>query len=457
MAGAAVPTAASVWQDMQERGVEFVFAQFVDMYARPSAKLVPVGSREAFDGLLTEGAGFAGFAAGEIGQEPSDPDIAAIPDLASFTPVPWQQNLARFACDVTVEGEEWPYDPRTILRRMLARAREKGFDFRMGLELEYFLVTQRDDGSIEIADPYDTLEKPCYDMAGLTRRYDFLTTVSRYCNELGWGNYANDHEDANGQFEQNFTYDDALVSGARAIFFRYMVHMLAERNGMIATFMPKPFSHLTGNGCHFHMSLWEGDTNLFLDESDPRGLGLSEMAYHFIGGLKTHARASSALTAPTVNSYKRLKPGTTASGATWSPVWISYGYNNRTQMLRIPGPGRIEDRTIDGSCNPYPPAPPVPAPGPGGNEASLDAGEPNSENLYAFPYEELRSRGFESLPANLLDALVEAERDDVLREALGRGRDEDYLDYYVRVKRDEWFRYHEQVTPWEIREYLTRF
>jgi glutamine synthetase len=442
---------------MEERGIEFVFAQFVDMYSRPSAKLVPVGSREALDGLLADGAGFAGFAAGELGQVPSDPDIAAIPDLATYTPVPWLGNLARFACDVTVEGEEWPFCPRTILRRMLARARDKGFEFKMGLELEYFLVKQRDDGSIEIADPHDTLEKPCYDMAGLSRHYDFLTTVSRYCNGLGWGNYANDHEDANGQFEQNFTYDDALVSCDRAIFFRYMVHTLAEQNGMIATFMPKPFTHLTGNGCHFHMSLWDGERNLFLDESDPRGLGLSETAYNFIGGLKAHARATSALTAPTVNSYKRLKPGTTTSGATWSPVWISYGYNNRTQMLRIPGPGRIEDRTIDGSCNPYLAAAGVLAAGLDGIERSLDAGEPNSENLYAFEYEELRARGFESLPANLLDSLGELERDEVLRGALGTGRDEDYVDYYLRVKRDEWFRYHEQVTPWEIREYLTRF
>ena len=160
----------------------------VRRHVRPAErKLVPVGSREAFDGLLAEGAGFAGFAAGEIGQVPSDPDIAAIPDLASYTPVPWQGNLARFACDVTVEGEEWPYCPRTILRRMLARARDKGYEFKMGLELEYFLVKQLDDGSIEIADRYDTLEKPCYDIAGLTRRYDFLTTVSKNCNDLGWG------------------------------------------------------------------------------------------------------------------------------------------------------------------------------------------------------------------------------------------------------------------------------
>ena len=453
MAAATAPSIDDIRRQSKERGVEFYFAQFVDMYARPSAKLVPAAH---LDDLVRDGAGFAGFAAGEIGQLPSDPDIAAIPDLRSFTPVPWQPNLARFACDIYVEGEAWPYDPRTILRRQLEKARQKGFELMIGLELEYFLLRQRDDGAIEIADSLDTLEKPCYDLKGLTRNYDFLTTVSKYVNGLGWGNYANDHEDANGQFEQNFTYADALTSCDRAIFFRYMVHTLAQQRGLLATFMPKPFSDLTGNGCHFHMSLWDGDTNLFLDEGDPRGFGLSELAYHFIAGLKKHARAYSAVTAPTVNSYKRLKVGTTVSGATWSPVWISYGYNNRTQMLRIPGPGRIEDRTIDGACNPYLAATAVLAAGLDGIENRLDPGEPNSENLYAIPYDELRGRGLETLPGNLLAATVELEEDGVLREALGRGRDEDYVDYFIRVKREEWNRYHEQVTPWEIREYLTR-
>ena len=454
MADAAAPTVDDIRKESEKRGIDFYFAQFVDMYARPSAKLVPAAN---LDDLVSEGAGFAGFAAGEIGQFPSDPDIAAIPDLATFTPVPWEPTVARFACNIHVDGEEWPYDPRVILRRQIEKARAKGFDFRMGLELEYFLIELKDDGSIALADALDTLEKPCYDLNGLSRHYDFLTTVSRYVNDLGWGNYANDHEDANGQFEQNFTYADALTSCDRAIFFRYMVHTLAEQGGMIATFMPKPFTHLTGNGCHFHMSLWDGDTNLFLDEGDPRGLGLSETAYHFIGGLKKHARAYSALTAPTVNSYKRLKLGTTSSGATWSPVWISYGYNNRTQMLRIPGPGRIEDRTIDGSCNPYLAAAAVLASGLDGIENGLDAGDPNADNLYDFSYEELTGRGLRALPASLSEAVGELEGDDVLRSALGRGRDEDYLDYYARVKRDEWFRYHEQVTPWEIREFLTRF
>ena len=441
-------------QEIADRGIEFFFAQFVDLHGRPSAKLIPAAN---FDDLVADGAGFAGFAAGDLGQEPSDPDIAAMPDLESFTPVPWEPTVARFACDVTVEGEPWPYDPRTILRNQLARAREAGFELKMGLELEYFLLRRADDGRLELADPLDDLEKPCYDLRGLTRNYEFLTTVSRYVNELGWGNYANDHEDANGQFEQNFTYDDALVSCDRAIFFRYMVHTLAQRQGLLATFMPKPFTHLTGNGCHFHMSLWRDGENAFLDENDPRGLGLSETAYHFVGGLKAHARASSALTAPTVNSYKRLKVGSTASGATWSPVWISYGYNNRTQMLRIPGPGRVEDRTIDGSCNPYLAATAVLAAGLDGIDRTIDPGEPNTENLYTVPIDELRRRGLEALPASLAEAVDELERDDVLRTALGRGRDEDVVDWIVNIKRDEWRRYHEQVTDWELREYLTRF
>jgi glutamine synthetase len=454
MAVAIDPRLEEIEKISRGRGVEFYFAQFVDLYGRPSAKLVPAGNLQS---LAEEGAGFAGFAAGEIGQVPADPDIAAIPDLDSFTLVPWQENLARFACDITVEGEPWPYCPRTILRNVVAQAKELGYDFKFGMELEYFLVQKNDDGTIELADKNDTLDKPCYDIAGLTRQYDFLTTVSKYCNELGWGNYANDHEDANGQFEQNFTYADAVTSADRAIFFRYMVHTLAEQHGMVATFMPKPFTTLTGNGGHFHMSLWRDGENVFLDESDPRGLGLSEIAYAFIGGLKAHARAYSAFTAPTVNSYKRLKVGTTTSGATWSPVWISYGYNNRTQMLRIPAPGRVEDRTIDGSANPYLAAAAVLAAGLDGMEKGLDAGEPNNENLYDQRYDDLVARGMRALPANLLEAIGELEQDTVLREAFGRGRGEDYVDYYAKVKRDEWFRYHEQVTNWEIREYLTRF
>jgi glutamine synthetase len=440
----------------RDGGIEFLFAQFVDMHGKPNAKLVPA---HHLDDLLTDGAGFAGFAAGDIGQGPHDPDLIAMPDVRSYTPLPWKPGVARFACDVTVEGEEWPYCPRTILRHQLERAAAQGYEFRIGAELEYFLVRQRDDGTIEVADGLDTLEQPCYDMRGLTRNLDFVSTVSRNVTALGWDNYATDHEDANGQFEQNFEFDDALVTCDRAVFFRYMVEALAQERGLIATFMPKPFAHLTGNGCHFHMSLWKDGENLFEVDppDDPRGLGLSELAYQFIGGLKAHAKAYIAVTAPTVTSYKRLVVGAPTSGATWAPAYVSYGYNNRTQMLRIPGPGRIEDRTVDGSCNPYLAATVVLAAGLDGIERGLDPGEPNSLNLYETDEAQRKELGIDVLPANLLDATRELERCQVLRAALGRARDEDYVDYFIGCKRREWQQAHEQITQWELDRYLQLF
>ena len=412
---------ADVERYIREHDVEFLFAQFVDMHGKPNAKLVPA---RLLDGLMADGAGFAGFAAGAIGQEPHHPDLAAMPDVRSFTPLPWRPSVARLACDVYVEGEEWPYCPRTILRRQLERARALGYEFMLGAELEYFLVRMRDDGTIELADKLDTLAQPCYDMRALTRNLDFVSEVARNLTSLGWNNYATDHEDGNGQFEQNFDFADALTTCDRAIFFRYMVETLAQERGLIATFMPKPFSHLTGNGCHFHMSLWRDGENAFAREpaDDPRGLGLSEDAYSFIGGLKAHAKAYIAITAPTVTSYKRLVVGT-RSGSSWAPVYVSYGYNNRTQMLRVPAPGRVEDRTVDGSCNPYLGAAAVLAAGLDGIERGLDPGEPTTElNLHELTDEHRRELGVEMLPANLLDATRELERDDVLRAALGHDR-----------------------------------
>lgn len=449
-------TLEDVRHEIQARGIEFLFAQFVDMWGKPSAKLVPASH---LDDLFAEGAGFAGFAAGEIGQGPHSADMAAMPDPASFTPVPWQPNLARLACDIYVDGEPWPYCPRTILRRQMERARTLGFEFKTGMEAEFFLLRETAGGGVELADPLDTLDRPCYDMKGLTRQYDFVTTLSRYQSELGWDNYANDHEDANSQFESNFRFADALTTADRVIFFRYMVHALAEQRGMLATFMPKPFKHLTGNGCHMHASLWDAATGaeLFVDAYDPRGLGNSALAYHFVGGLLEHASSYIAVTAPTVNSYKRLKVGAPNSGATWSPVFVTYGGNNRTQMIRTPAPGRFEDRTVDGSCNPYLAATVILASGLDGVEHKTDPGEPNRDNLYEVPAEEIARRGIRLLPGNLLDATRNLVQDPVLRLALGKTDSGDYVDYFAAVKQAEWDDYHEQVSDWETKRYLSLF
>ncbi len=441
---------------VKDSGIEFLFAQFVDMHGKPSAKLVPA---HHLDDLLTDGAGFAGFAAGDIGQGPHDPDMIAMPDPRTLTILPWQPNVARFACDVTVEGQEWPFCPRTILRHALHRAASLGYELKIGAELEYFLLRRNADGGIEIADDRDTLELPCYDMRALTRNLEFVSQVSHAVTKLGWDNYATDHEDANGQFEQNFQFAEALTTCDRAVFFRYMVETLAQQRGLIATFMPKPFANLTGNGCHFHVSLWKDGSNVFECDpaDDPRGLGLSETAYQFIAGLKANAKAYIALTAPTVNSYKRLVIGAPTSGATWAPAYISYGYNNRTQMLRIPDAGRIEDRTVDGSCNPYLAATAMLAAGLDGIERKLDAGDPNSANLYTLDADQRAAAGIDVLPANLLDATRELEANDTLRAALGKTRDGDYVDYFIKVKRAEWQAAHEQITQWELDRYLQLF
>ena len=274
----------------EDDGVEFLFAMFVDMHGKPCAKLVPAS---AIEGLMDDGAGFAGFAAGAIGQVPSSPDILAVPDLSSYMPAPWRPGLGIIQCDPHVLGEPWPFAPRVILRRQIERLAESGYVLKVGAEAEYFLVRRSESGGIEVADPQDHSKAPCYDARALTRMYDHLTTVSRHLDALGWANYANDHEDANGQFEQNFRYADAMTTADRVIVFRYMIHALAADGGMLATFMPKPFSNLTGNGLHMHLSLWDDDEReLFADPSDARGLGMSSLGYSFVGGLLEHARGA---------------------------------------------------------------------------------------------------------------------------------------------------------------------
>ena len=315
------------------------------------------------------------------------------------------------------------------------------------------------DGRVELADPLDRADAPCYDAKGLTRMFDHLTTVSKYMNQLGWANYANDHEDANGQFEQNFKYSDAVTTADRLIFYRYMVHTVAHQAGLAATFMAKPFGNLTGSGLHLHSSLWDAATGaeLFADPGDPRGLGLSKMAYHYIGGLIDHAPAMAAVICPTVNSYKRIGVGAPLSGATWAPAYATYGGNNRTQMLRVPEGGRVENRACDGSANPYLALAVQLAAGLDGIDRELDPGEPNRDNLYTMPPGEVAARGIRALPPTLLHAMDELVTDDVLREALGKTPDGDYIDYYAKIKREEFQAWHSVVSDWEVERYLTLF
>src|ERR1700741_4648914 len=335
----------------RESQTNYILALFVDLRGKPCAKLVPV---EAVEQLENEGAGFAGFAAGAIGQDPRDPDLMAIPDPASFTPIPFiKDGLAIVHCDPHVTGEPWPYAPRVILKALIQRAADAGFEPWVGAEVEYFLLHRNADGSLSVADAADTAAQPCYDARGVTRMYDHLTAISAAMNTLGWSNYANDHEDGNGQFEQNFEYADALTTADRVVTLRYLLTMIAAERGMVATFMPKPFAEKTGSGLHLHLSLTSGGTAVFPADEDSRGLGLSATAYSFVGGILDHAEALQAVIGPTVNSYKRTGARTTASGASWAPNMPTFGGNDRTHYIRVPDDQRIELRGSDGSANPY--------------------------------------------------------------------------------------------------------
>ncbi|SHN74534.1 type III glutamate--ammonia ligase [Cryptosporangium aurantiacum] len=416
-------------------GVKFLLALFVDLTGKPCAKLVPV---EAADILQHEGVGFAGYAVGALGQQPSDPDVMAIPDLTSYTPLPWvREDLALVHCDPYVEGTPWPFAPRNILKAVLGSTELELF---AGAEVEYFLVHRDDTGRLTPADARDTDAQPCYGARGLTRMYDHLTDVSTAMNTLGWGNYANDHEDGNGQFEQNFAYADALTTADRVITARYLISVLAERRGMTATFMPKPFADRTGSGLHLHLSLWRGGDPLFPGERDH---GLSGLAHQFLAGVLEHAHALQAVLAPTVNSYKRTGAVSTRSGATWSPRQPSYGGNDRTHYVRIPEGNRIELRGADGSANPYLALAATLAAGLDGVTRDLDPGATGA-----------RTRP--DLPPTLLHAVDALAADPVVSGALdaaGPG----VAAYFGELKRAEFFDWHGTVGSWEHDRYLTAF
>jgi glutamine synthetase len=432
-------------QSLSERahatGTTFILALFVTLTGKPCAKLVPV---EAVELLEQEGVGFAGYAAGGMGQVPKDPDLIAIPDPVSFTPIPFvRPGLALVHCDPHVEGRPWPFAPRVILKETLRRAADLGFSVNVGAELEYFLVIRAEDGALTIADPADFSAQPCYDARGVTRMYDHLADISQAMNALGWGNYANDHEDGNGQFEQNFEYADALTTADRVITGRYLLSVIAERRGMQATFMPKPFGHRTGTGMHMHLSLCDSTGPIFPDSADERGLGLSATAYAFVAGILDHACALQAVIAPTVNSYKRTGAVSTTSGATWAPRAACYGGNDRTNYLRVPDSNRVELRGADGSANPYLAAAVTVAAGLDGISRGLDPGAPGTGTGA-------------TLPLTLLHAVDALEADPVVTGALD-GAGADVAEYFAQLKREEFFDWHNTVSSWEIDHYLTAF
>jgi glutamine synthetase type III len=419
----------------KERAVKYFMISFTDLFGAQRAKLVPTA---AIKGMQEEGAGFAGFATW-LDMSPAHPDLFARPDASSVIQLPWKKETAWVAADCWMDDKLVSQAPRNTLKRLVGEAAAKGLRVKTGVEPEFFLISP--DGS-KISDEYDNAEKPCYDQQALLRRYEVIAEICDHMLSLGWKPYQNDHEDANGQFEMNWEYDDALETADKHSFFKFMVKSVAEKHGLRATFMPKPFKGLTGNGCHAHISVWntDGTRNAFADSA--AHFGLSGDGRNFLGGIMKHAAALAAITNPTVNSYKRINAPRTISGATWSPNTVTWTGNNRTHMVRVPGPGRFELRLPDGAVNPYLLQSVIIAAGLDGLNTKADPGPHSDVDMYAEGH---TVKNAIRLPLNLLDALREYDKDEFLKEAMGT----EFSTAYLKLKHIEWNAYAAHFTEWE--------
>ena len=413
--------AKNLFKISKQKKIKYFLISFVDLFGVLRSKLVPA---HAIKDMQENGAGFAGFAAW-LDMTPADSDMFAIPDPDSLIQLPWNKEVGWLASDLWMNGKPVDASPRVMLKKQIKKLSELGYSMKSGVECEYFLISP--DGNA-IADNRDTQSKPCYDQSSLMRRYELIKEICDCMIEMGWGPYQNDHEDANGQFEMNWDYSDCLKTADRHTFFKFMVKTIAEKHDLRATFMPKPFENLTGNGCHAHISLWKGKKNIFLDKHDK--LGLSKTAYNFLGGIMKHASSLSTFFNPTINSYRRINAAPTKSGATWSPSSISYTGNNRTHMIRVPDPGRFELRLMDGSANPYLLQASVLAAGIEGLSKRINPGKP----LFCNMYEDYKKYpNLSKLPNELKDSLDKIENNKEMNKAFGK----EVIKSYVKLRTSE--------------------
>ncbi len=441
--------------ELAAKGVKYCISAYVDIHGVPKGKVVPLHHLKH---MAHGSERYTGYALDGLGQDPHDDEITSVPDLDRVVQVPWEPSLAWIPSDNEFKGKPYPLNTRVSLKKVLAEAAEMGFGFNLGVECEVFLLRKEADGSLAVPHPDDNLIKPCYDIAGFIDNFTWLDKMASTMNQLGWDLYSFDHEDANGQFEFDFQYADALTMCDRYIFFRYMAKHFAKEEGLIATTMAKPFADKTGNGAHFNMSLSDLATggNAFAcdPKDDPRGLGLTPIGYNFIGGILRHGRALCAAFGPTVNSYKRLVRQGAMAYFSWAPVFNSYGSNNRTNSLRVPqGGGRCESRNADGSLNPYLAATLALAAGLEGIREGIDPGAPNEDNLYTLSEAEREARNIHLLPQTLQEAVAAFAADELVEKTLGK----ELRDEFVKYKLTEWEEYHLTISPWEVERYSRMF
>ncbi|ADE55090.1 type III glutamate--ammonia ligase [Coraliomargarita akajimensis] len=446
---------AAIQAELEQLGVKYCVGNYVDIHGVPKGKVVPLSH---FTEFAAGSELYTGYALDGLGQRPNDDEIASVPDLGMIIPLPWNPEMAWIPADNTLHGKPYEVNARVVLQKVLKEAEAMGFGMNLGIECEVFVLKHAEDGSLQVPNDDDNLVKSCYDFKRFMDRYDWLDKMATAIDDLGWELYSFDHEDANSQFEFDFKYADALTMCDRFVFFRYMAKHYAAEEGLLATFMPKPFADKTGSGAHFNMSLFDKETgvNLFKcsKEEDPRGLGLSKLGYQFSAGILKHGPALCAAFAPTVNSYKRLVRRGLMSYYSWAPVFNSYGSNNRTNSLRVPMVGgRVESRNADASCNPYLAAALALAAGLQGIKEQLDPGDPQEENLYELSPAQLAERGISELPRSLDEAVQAFAADPFIEEVLGSELRNEFITY----KSEEWRQYHQRISQWEIDEYARLF
>lgn len=418
----------------KQHNIRYFLIHFTDVFGTARAKLVPAsGIAQAEE----NGVDFAGFSA-QMDLGVTAPDLTAKPDAATAIALPWQPEVGWVIADLWLDGALYRAAPRQMLKEQIARMAERELRPKTGIECEFFLLNE---AGCEPADQRDRRTKPCFEQAALMRSFPVLREICDYLESLGWKPYQIDHEDGTGQFELNWEYDDALITADRHVLFKLITKAVAEKHGMTATFMPKPFAPLAGNGCHCHVSIWDpaGKKNLFIGNGPN---GLAPPADQFLAGVLREAAALCGWFAPTVNSYKRLNSKDAASGVTWSPQKITYGGNNRTHLVRIPADDRLEFRLMDGAANPYLLQAGLLAAGLDGILHQRDPGERLDLDMYTQAHQAATAR---PLPDNLLDALRALKQSELLRNVFGQA----VIDGYVAMKRKEWETYSQEITDWE--------
>jgi glutamine synthetase len=435
-------------EHLKAQGIHSILTQFCDMHGVAKGKLVPVGNLKEW---VEQGAGFAGPSIWGTGLPRfgarSEYYGRVQPD--SLRALPFMPGVAHAVCDGYAGGEPLETCSRQMLQSVLGKLASRGWTLWVGIEPEFFLLEKGTNGRWQPADLQDQLDKPSYDIKSIHRNAGFLEEMRSTLVELGFDLQQIDHEDACGQYEINYRFDDALAAADRFMLFKMTAHAIAQKYGAVFSCMPKPLANAPGSGLHFHLSITDADGKaIFSDPADE--LGLSAIGLQFVAGLLHHADAVSALCAPTVNSYKRLATSESTSGTTWSPVWKSYGDNNRTCVARTVA-GRIEWRLPDPSCNVYAAIAATLAAGLRGIDQAMTPPAACNEDLYVR-----RAAGLPMpprLPRNLQDALSALEQDGELRAVVG----EAFCEQFLVLKRAEWDAYVQHVSSWELERYADAY